>query len=152
MAKGLKTRPLVQSSAAGLQPHRRGVFDGIACDRRRWAVPDHSNLGPIRQIAAHELVLDQIRRSMDAGQFRPGDRLPPERDRRSGTDNLAALRRFRGERPEALLAYLKIVACNVARDHARLADEDRLAGGNRDAKASQTGARPQTGRVEPGIG
>ena len=43
-------------------------------------MPDHSNLGPIRQIAAHELVLDQIRRSMDAGQFRPGDRLPAERD------------------------------------------------------------------------
>lgn len=39
-----------------------------------------ANLGPIRQIAAHELVLDQIRRSMDAGQFRPGDRLPSERD------------------------------------------------------------------------
>ena len=41
---------------------------------------EHTTLGPIRQIAAHELVLDQIRRSMDAGQFRPGDRLPPERD------------------------------------------------------------------------
>lgn len=41
---------------------------------------DHPNLGPIRQIAAHELVLDQIRRSMDSGQFRPGDRLPAERD------------------------------------------------------------------------
>jgi len=41
---------------------------------------DNKNLGPIRQIAAHELVLDQIRRSMDAGQFRPGDRLPAERD------------------------------------------------------------------------
>lgn len=41
---------------------------------------DHATLGPIRQIAAHELVLDQIRRSMDAGQFRPGDRLPAERD------------------------------------------------------------------------
>lgn len=38
------------------------------------------SLGPIRQIAAHELVLDQIRRSMDLGQFRPGDRLPAERD------------------------------------------------------------------------
>ena len=41
---------------------------------------EHANLGPIRQIAAHELVLDQLRRSMDAGQFRPGDRLPSERD------------------------------------------------------------------------
>ena len=41
---------------------------------------EHASLGPIKQIAAHELVLDQIRRSMDAGQFRPGDRLPAERD------------------------------------------------------------------------
>jgi GntR family transcriptional repressor for pyruvate dehydrogenase complex len=41
---------------------------------------EHNNLGPIRQIAAHELVLDQIRRSMDLGQFRPGDRLPAERE------------------------------------------------------------------------
>ena len=39
-----------------------------------------TNLEPVRQIAAHELVLDQIRRSMDAGQFKPGDRLPAERD------------------------------------------------------------------------
>lgn len=39
-----------------------------------------SGLEPVRQIAAHELVLDQIRRSIDQGQFRPGDRLPPERD------------------------------------------------------------------------
>lgn len=38
------------------------------------------SLGPIKQIAAHELVLDQIRRSLDHGQFRPGDRLPPERE------------------------------------------------------------------------
>lgn len=39
-----------------------------------------AGLEPVRQIAAHELVLDQIRRSIDQGQFRPGDRLPPERD------------------------------------------------------------------------
>jgi GntR family transcriptional repressor for pyruvate dehydrogenase complex len=39
-----------------------------------------SSLVPVRQIAAHELVLDQMRRSMELGQFRPGDRLPPERD------------------------------------------------------------------------
>ena len=36
-------------------------------------------LTPVRQIAAHELVLDQMRRSMENGQFRPGDRFPPER-------------------------------------------------------------------------
>jgi DNA-binding FadR family transcriptional regulator len=43
-------------------------------------VAERANLEPVRQIAAHELVLDQIRRSMDAGQFKPGDRLPAERD------------------------------------------------------------------------
>lgn len=37
-------------------------------------------LRPVRQIAAHELVLDQMRRSMESGQFRPGDRLPTERE------------------------------------------------------------------------
>lgn len=37
-------------------------------------------LTPVRQITAHELVLDQMRRSMETGQFRPGDRLPSERD------------------------------------------------------------------------
>ncbi|MFJ6418981.1 FadR/GntR family transcriptional regulator [Paeniglutamicibacter sp. NPDC091659] len=41
---------------------------------------NESALKPIRQIAAHELVLDQIRRSIEAGQFRPGDRLPTERE------------------------------------------------------------------------
>lgn len=41
---------------------------------------NESALKPIRQIAAHELVLDQIRRSLEAGQFRPGDRLPTERE------------------------------------------------------------------------
>ena len=39
-----------------------------------------SALVPVRQIPAHELVLDQMRRSMELGQFRPGDRLPSERD------------------------------------------------------------------------
>ncbi|AHD24139.1 GntR family transcriptional regulator (plasmid) [Rhodococcus pyridinivorans SB3094] len=37
-------------------------------------------LTPIRQIAAHELVVDQMRRALELGQFRPGDRLPTERD------------------------------------------------------------------------
>jgi DNA-binding FadR family transcriptional regulator len=37
-------------------------------------------LSPVRQIAAHELVLDQLRRSIESGQFRPGDTLPSERD------------------------------------------------------------------------
>lgn len=38
------------------------------------------HLGPVRQIAAHELVVDELRRSLDQGQFRPGDRLPSERE------------------------------------------------------------------------
>lgn len=49
------------------------------------------------------------------------------------TDNLAVLRRFRGGRPEALVAYLKIVACNVARDHARAAVAEKRGSGRVDA-------------------
>jgi GntR family transcriptional regulator, transcriptional repressor for pyruvate dehydrogenase complex len=37
-------------------------------------------LGPVRQIPAHELVVDQMRRALELGQFRPGDRLPTERE------------------------------------------------------------------------
>lgn len=33
-------------------------------------------LRPVRQVAAHELVLDQIRKSLQLGRFGPGDRLP----------------------------------------------------------------------------
>lgn len=39
-----------------------------------------NSLEPVRQVVAHELVLDQIRRAMEVGQFYPGDRLPSERD------------------------------------------------------------------------
>jgi RNA polymerase sigma-70 factor, ECF subfamily len=53
------------------------------------------------------------------------------------TDNLAALRRFRGERPEALIAYLKIVACNVARDHARAAIAEKRGSGRVDAPGDE---------------
>ena len=48
-------------------------------------------------------------------------------------DNLAALRRFRGERPEALVAYLRIVACNVARDHVRAQIAEKRGSGRVDA-------------------
>jgi len=39
-----------------------------------------SALSPIRQIAAHELVVDQLRRALELGRFRPGDLLPTERE------------------------------------------------------------------------
>ncbi|MUL85880.1 MULTISPECIES: FadR/GntR family transcriptional regulator [unclassified Mycolicibacterium] len=37
-------------------------------------------LVPVRQIPAHELVVDQMRRALELGQFRPGDRMPTERE------------------------------------------------------------------------
>ncbi len=39
-----------------------------------------SALSPVRQIPAHELVVDQMRLALELGQFRPGDRLPTERE------------------------------------------------------------------------
>jgi RNA polymerase sigma-70 factor (ECF subfamily) len=52
-------------------------------------------------------------------------------------NNMAALRRFRGERPEALIAYLKIAACNVARDHARASLTDKRGSGRVDGAADE---------------
>ncbi|MBY0493256.1 MAG: sigma-70 family RNA polymerase sigma factor [Cyanobacteria bacterium] len=52
-------------------------------------------------------------------------------------NNLAALRRFRGERPEGLIAYLKIVACNVARDHARASLAGKRGSGRVEAAADE---------------
>ena len=43
-------------------------------------MPKNIDLRPVRQIAAHELAVDQIRRALDLGQFRPGEHLPSERD------------------------------------------------------------------------
>lgn len=37
-------------------------------------------LQPVRVMATHELVLEQIRTAINLGRFRPGDRLPAERD------------------------------------------------------------------------
>lgn len=37
-------------------------------------------LGPVATIPAYELVLEQLRRSIQLGHFLPGDKLPPERD------------------------------------------------------------------------
>jgi GntR family transcriptional repressor for pyruvate dehydrogenase complex len=41
---------------------------------------DEHGMVPVKPIAAHTLVLDQIRMSINLGRFRPGDRLPPERE------------------------------------------------------------------------
>lgn len=35
---------------------------------------------PVRQVSAHELVLDQLRRSIELGHINPGETLPAERD------------------------------------------------------------------------
>src|SRR4029079_3166877 len=40
----------------------------------------HVTLGPVATIPAYELVLEQLRRSIQLGHFLPGDKLPPERD------------------------------------------------------------------------
>ena len=37
-------------------------------------------LEPVTPIPTHELVLEQLQRSIDLGHFAPGERLPPERD------------------------------------------------------------------------
>ena len=36
-------------------------------------------LSPVRQVQAHELVVDQIRTAIMLGRFRPGETLPTER-------------------------------------------------------------------------
>lgn len=38
------------------------------------------HLDPVTPVPAYELVLEQLRRSIDQGHFAPGDKLPPERD------------------------------------------------------------------------
>ncbi len=37
-------------------------------------------LDPVATVPAYELVLEQLRRSINLGHFGPGDKLPPERD------------------------------------------------------------------------
>ena len=61
-------------------------------------------------------------------------------------DDLAALRRFRGERPEALVAYLRIVACNVARDHVRAQVAEKRGSGRVDAPGDDV---PRIGTRQP---
>lgn len=38
-----------------------------------------SGMAPVRLVAAHELVLEQIRTAIALGRYRPGESLPPER-------------------------------------------------------------------------
>ena len=38
-----------------------------------------AGIAPVRVVAAHELVLEQIRTAIMLGRYRPGDCLPPER-------------------------------------------------------------------------
>lgn len=42
--------------------------------------PGGIELSRVRQIPAHELVVEQIRRALELGRFRPGDKLPTERE------------------------------------------------------------------------
>lgn len=44
------------------------------------ASKDSFGLIPVRSLATHELVLEQIRTAINLGRFQPGDRLPTERD------------------------------------------------------------------------
>lgn len=39
-----------------------------------------ASLRPIRPVAAHELVLEQVRSAVMLGRYQPGESLPPERD------------------------------------------------------------------------
>ncbi len=48
-------------------------------------------------------------------------------------DNLAALRRFRGGRPEALVAYLRAIAFSVTRDHLRAVVTEKRGSGRVDS-------------------
>lgn len=63
---------------------------------------EHAELSRIRLTPAHELVVDQIRRALELGRFRPGDRLPTERELSdmldvSRTVVRAAIRMLEGE-------------------------------------------------------
>ena len=63
--------------------------------------------------------------------------------------NLAALRRFRGGRPEALVAYLRIVACSVTRDHLRAAIAEKRGSGRVDALDESLAAHVADRRPDP---
>lgn len=55
-------------------------------------------------------------------------------------DNLAALRRFRGGRPEALVAYLRAVACSVTCDYMRAEAAEKRGAGRVEALDTGTAA------------
>lgn len=63
--------------------------------------------------------------------------------------NLAALRRFRGNRPEALVAYLRTVACSVTRDHLRASVTEKRGSGRVDALDDQVAAHVVQLRADP---
>jgi RNA polymerase sigma-70 factor (ECF subfamily) len=64
-------------------------------------------------------VVRTLRQSVDAPPRALVDDLVQDTYVKLCADNLAALRRFRGGRPEALVAYLRAVACSVTRDYLR---------------------------------
>lgn len=63
-------------------------------------------------------------------------------------DNVAALRRFRGARPEALVAYLRAVAFNATRDHLRAAFADKRGAGQVVAPGDEVLAQVADARAE----
>jgi len=71
----------------------------------------------------HGLIAGAVFRALRQGSAAPPralvDDLVQDTYVKLCADNLAALRRFRGGRPEALVAYLRAVACSVTRDHLR---------------------------------
>lgn len=56
-------------------------------------------------------------------------------------DDFAVLRRFRGGRPEALVAYLRAVAFSVTRDHLRITITKKRGSGRVDAPGDEAMAR-----------
>ena len=62
-----------------------------------------TGIHPVQQVAAYELVVDQVKRAIFLGRFLPGDKLPPERELArqlavSRTTVREAIRMLEGER------------------------------------------------------
>ena len=85
------------------------------------------HLDPVTPVPAYELVLEQLRRSIDQGHFAPGDKLPPERDlaRQLGVSRTTlreAVRVLEGERA------VEVRRGSTRRDHRPAARRARRAG------------------------